>query len=75
MPWQNNDDKLYHTDGKWVTVTLPLANFVYDYDGNKGLKYSGVGDFDAFNIFIVKGLIQRRISIAYRCEVSPNHQD
>ena len=55
MPWQNNEDKLYHTDGKWVTVTLPLANFVYDYDGNKGLKYSGVGDFDAFNIFIIKG--------------------
>ncbi len=55
MPWQNTEDKLYSTEGKWVTVTIPLANFVYDYDGNKGLSYSGVGDFDAFNIFIVKG--------------------
>ena len=55
MPWQNTDDKLYSTEGKWVTVTIPLADFVYDYDGNKGLSYTGVNDFDAFNIFIVKG--------------------
>ena len=55
MPWQNTEDKLYNTEGKWVTVTIPLANFVYDYDGNKGLSYSGVNDFSAFNIFVVKG--------------------
>lgn len=55
MPWQNTEDKLYNTEGKWVTVTIPLADFIYDFDGNKGLKYSGVNDFSAFNIFIVKG--------------------
>ena len=55
MPWQNTEDKLYNTEGKWVTVTIPLANFIYDFDGNKGLSYSGVDDFSAFNIFIVKG--------------------
>lgn len=55
MPWQNTEDKLYNTEGKWVTVTIPLADFVYDYDGNKGLSYSGVNDFSAFNIFVVKG--------------------
>ena len=55
MPWQNTEDKLYNTDGKWVTVTIPLSDFVYDYDGNKGLSYSGVNDFSAFNIFVVKG--------------------
>lgn len=55
MPWQNTEDKLYNTEGKWVTVTIPLADFVYDYDGNKGLSYNGVNDFSAFNIFIVKG--------------------
>ncbi len=55
MPWQNTDDLLYNTNGKWVTVTIPLTDFVYDYDGNKGLTYKGVNDFDAFNIFIVKG--------------------
>ena len=55
MPWQNTEDKLYNTEGKWVTVTIPLADFIYDFDGNKGLSYSGVNDFSAFNIFIVKG--------------------
>ena len=55
MPWQNTEDKLYNTEDKWVTVTIPLADFVYDYDGNKGLSYSGVNDFSAFNIFVVKG--------------------
>ena len=55
MPWQNTDDKTYNTEDKWVTVTIPLADFVYDYDGNKGLNYSGVNDFSAFNIFVVKG--------------------
>lgn len=55
MPWQNTDDKTYNTEGKWVTVTIPLTDFVYDYDGNKGLSYSGVNDFSAFNIFVVKG--------------------
>ena len=55
MPWQKTEDKLYNTEGKWVTVTIPLANFIYDFDGNKGLSYSGVNDFSAFNIFIVKG--------------------
>ena len=55
MPWQNTDDKTYNTEDKWVTVTIPLADFVYDYDGNKGLSYTGVNDFSAFNIFVVKG--------------------
>ena len=55
MPWQNTDDKTYNTEDKWVTVTIPLADFIYDYDGNKGLSYSGVNDFSAFNIFVVKG--------------------
>ena len=55
MPWQNTEDKLYNTEGKWVTVTIPLADFVYDYDGNRGLSYSGVNDFSAFNIFVIKG--------------------
>lgn len=55
MPWQNTEDKLYNTEGKWVTVTIPLTDFVYDYDGNKGLSYSGVNDFSAFNIFVIKG--------------------
>ena len=71
MPWQNQEDKLYNTEGKWVTVTLPLADFIYDYDGNKGLSYSGVNDFSAFNIFIVKGAYDDATVLPQGVECNP----
>lgn len=71
MPWQNTEDKLYNTEGKWVTVTIPLADFVYDYDGNKGLSYSGVNDFSAFNIFIVKGAYDDATVLPQGVECNP----
>lgn len=56
MPWKDQDDKLYHTDGQWMTVTLPLSDFVYDYDGNKlSSGFTSAADFGSFNIFIIKG--------------------
>lgn len=71
MPWQNTEDKLYNTEGKWVTVTIPLSDFVYDYDGNKGLSYSGVNDFSAFNIFIVKGAYDDATVLPQGVECNP----
>lgn len=56
MPWKDTDDLVYHTDGKWITVTIPLTDFVYDWDGNKITStLLSPSDFGAFNIFIVKG--------------------
>ena len=56
MPWKDTDDLLYHTDGQWQTVTLPLSDFIYDYDGNKITStLSSVFDFGSFNIFVIKG--------------------
>ena len=56
MPWKDTEDLLYHTDGQWQTVTLPLADFVYDWDGNKITStLLSPADFGAFNIFIVRG--------------------
>ena len=56
MPWKDTDDKLYHTDGKWVTVTIPLTDFNMDYDGNKIDKFfTSTADFGCFNIFIIRG--------------------
>ena len=56
MPWKDTDDLVYHTDGKWITVTIPLTDFVYDWDGNKITStLLSTSDFGAFNIFIVKG--------------------
>lgn len=71
MPWQNTEDKLYNTEGKWVTVTIPLTDFVYDWDGNKGLSYSGVNDFSAFNMFVVKGAYNDATVLPQGVECNP----
>lgn len=56
MPWKDSDDLLYHTSGKWVTVTIPLTDFNMDYDGSKlSSGYSSVSDFGSFNMFVIKG--------------------
>ena len=56
MPWKETEDKLYNTDDKWVTVTLPLSDFIYDFDGNKITStLQSEADFGSFTIFIVKG--------------------
>jgi hypothetical protein len=56
MPWKDTDDKLYHTDGKWTTVTIPFSDFTMDYDGNKiDAFFTSTADFGSFNIFIIRG--------------------
>lgn len=56
MPWKDTDDLLYHTDGQWTTVTIPLSDFIYDWDGNKiQSTLQSPADFGSFNIFVVKG--------------------
>ena len=56
MPWKDTEDLLYHTDGQWQTVTIPLTDFIYDWDGNKMTStLLSPSDFGAFNIFIVRG--------------------
>jgi hypothetical protein len=55
MPW-NNDDKSYDTGDKWVTVTIPLADFNRDWDGNAlNSTFTSVDDFASLTIFVVKG--------------------
>ena len=56
MPWKDSDDLLYHTSGKWMTVTIPFSDFIYDYDGNKlSSGYSSALDFANFCMFVIKG--------------------
>ena len=56
MPWKDTEDLLYHTDGQWTTVTIPLSDFIYDWDGNKiQSTLQSPADFGSFNIFVVKG--------------------
>ncbi|MBO5549832.1 MAG: hypothetical protein IJ804_01225 [Prevotella sp.] len=56
MPWNNTDDKLFHTSDKWMTVTIPMSDFNMDYDGTKlSGTYTSSADFASFNIFVIKG--------------------
>lgn len=54
IPW--SETEAYHTDGKWVTVSLPIKDFVYDKDG-KGASafYASEKDFAAFQMYIWSG--------------------
>lgn len=54
IPW--TDSEAYHTDGKWITVSLPIKDFKYDKDG-KGASafYASEKDFAAFQLFLWSG--------------------
>jgi hypothetical protein len=53
-PWTATGS--YDTDGKWVTVTLPLkSSFIYGYDGSVSSGTLSASDFTSLVIFIVGG--------------------
>lgn len=56
-PWTATE--AYHTDGKWITVTLPIADFVYDKDGKgAGSFLASEADFASFQAFIWAGGVE-----------------
>lgn len=63
MPW-NNDNLSYDTNGKWVTVTIPIADFNKDWDGNVATKlFSSVEDFASLTIFVTTGAYNDKTAI------------
>ncbi len=72
MPWKDTDDKLYSTNGQWVTVTMPISDFVWDYDGSKITStYLSANDFAAFCIFIIRGGYNDKSSLPEGVECNP----
>ena len=72
MPWKDEDDLLYDTDGKWLTVTMPLSEFVWDYDGNKITStLLSPADFGAFNMFVIKGGYNDKTALPDGVECTP----
>ena len=72
MPWKDTENLLYDTDDKWVTVTIPLTDFIWDFDGNKIIStLTSVSDFSAFNIFIVKGGYEDRTALPDGVDCNP----
>lgn len=76
MPW-NNDEGSYDTgenDGKdrWVTVTIPLKDFAYDWDGNKlASTFRSVEDFASLTLFVVRGSYNDKTVIPEGTECTP----
>ena len=53
-PWTAAE--AYHTAGKWVTVTLPIKDFIYDYDGTGATRMlTDVSDFANLQMFVWAG--------------------
>ena len=53
-PWTTTE--AYHTDGKWVTVTLPIKDFVYAPDGSGATTFlSSAEDFASLQLFLWNG--------------------
>lgn len=53
-PWSVTE--AYHTDGKWITVTLPIKDFVYGPDGSGASTFlASPSDFASFQIFLWNG--------------------
>lgn len=53
-PWSATE--AYHTDGKWVTVSLPIKDFVYAGDGSGASSFlTGASDFASMQIFLWNG--------------------
>lgn len=55
-PWQGADKGEYHTDGKWITVTVPISQFRYTYKGTgAGKTPTKPEDFASLTMFVVSG--------------------
>ncbi len=56
-PW-NNAKGTFDTNGKWITVTMPIENFTYNMDGTAGTKEITPESFDSFTIWPLSGGIE-----------------
>jgi hypothetical protein len=46
---------MFDTADEWITVTVPLANFVYGFDGGQATGSLTADDFSSLTIFVVGG--------------------
>ena len=73
MPWKDEEDLLYDTKGKWMTVTIPLTDFIWDWDGNKiSSTLLSPADFGSFNMFVVRGGYNDKSALPEGVECNPN---
>ena len=72
MPWKDEEDLLFDTEGQWVTVTIPLTDFNMDYDGNKCDNFfTSTADFGSFNMFVIKGSYNDKTALPEGVDCNP----
>lgn len=52
-PWTESEP--FHTDGRWITVSYPLSDCIYNTDGGKGSTPLTAADFSSLVLFITGG--------------------
>ncbi len=58
-PWRSAEGGVYHTDGKWTTVTIPLNTLTFDNDGAATANpITGPDSFAGITIAIVGGSVE-----------------
>lgn len=55
QPWAAQADGMFHTDGKWITVTIPFSTFIYGFDGTESPLSLSEKEFTSLTIFVVGG--------------------
>ena len=55
QPWVAAENGVFTTDDKWITVTIPFANFMYGSDGTIATGSLTAKDFTSLTIFVWKG--------------------
>ena len=54
-PWEGTEKGSYDTGDKWVTVTVPIADFKYGVNGTAATGVLTAKDFTSFEIFVMGG--------------------
>lgn len=55
-PWQSVANGEYHTNGEWVTVSIPLNSLVYSYDGSATANpVTGPESFGSLQMCVIGG--------------------
>ena len=58
-PWK--DTGSFDTADEWITVTIPLTEFVYNYDGTKAPNQMNPSSFDSFVMWPTEGGVKGTI--------------
>lgn len=59
IPWKESGS--FDTDGEWITVTIPLSKFVYNYDGTKAPGVMNPDSFDSLVMWPTEGGVKGTI--------------